>query len=291
MPNFGFVFALLYGPLLFNFVRIGRNDIRKIRTLHFLPAILLTVWICFFYFKDAQTTLLELQLLRSIATVQFLAYLVNALQILKGKEFKKHQNNFEKTKKRPIEIAFIILGTIYLMALLEWYLGSFFKPQVTNILHLALAVTLLIGLFSLLYQGLIHRFVFNGMDSEKKISLEPYEKYASSPLTHTLSETYLAQLQNVMKEQKPYRDFTLNLEQLSAILNIPPRHVSQVINEKLHQNFYDFINSYRIEDASQQLQDSSKRISEVMYEVGFGSRSSFNLAFKKFLACIKVIKI
>jgi AraC-like DNA-binding protein len=51
------------------------------------------------------------------------------------------------------------------------------------------------------------------------------------------------------------------------------------------QNFYDFINRHRIDEASRLLTnpaDEKITILEVLYEVGFNSKSSFNTLFKKY---------
>jgi AraC-like DNA-binding protein len=67
-------------------------------------------------------------------------------------------------------------------------------------------------------------------------------------------------------------------------LQIPVRDLSLLINHKLDQHFFDFINSFRIEKAKKILEDSSKNkttVLEILYEVGFNSKSSFNTAFKK----------
>jgi AraC-like DNA-binding protein len=67
-------------------------------------------------------------------------------------------------------------------------------------------------------------------------------------------------------------------------LQIPVRDLSLLINHKLDQHFFDFINSFRIEKAKKILEDPSKNkttVLEILYEVGFNSKSSFNTAFKK----------
>ena len=76
----------------------------------------------------------------------------------------------------------------------------------------------------------------------------------------------------------------MTLEQLAGQLSIRPKMLSQVINESLQQNFFDFINRYRIEAAKKLLTNpADKKITvlEVLYEVGFNSKSSFNTIFKK----------
>ncbi|MEO0902667.1 MAG: helix-turn-helix domain-containing protein, partial [Bacteroidota bacterium] len=62
------------------------------------------------------------------------------------------------------------------------------------------------------------------------------------------------------------------------------RELSILINHKMGQHFFDFVNSYRIQSAVDILKDPTKKkvtILEILYEVGFNSKSSFNTAFKK----------
>ena len=58
-----------------------------------------------------------------------------------------------------------------------------------------------------------------------------------------------------------------------------------MINHKLNKHFFDLINEYRIEKAMQILQnpkESHLTILEILYAVGFNSKSSFNTAFKNY---------
>ncbi len=68
------------------------------------------------------------------------------------------------------------------------------------------------------------------------------------------------------------------------MLKVQPRQLSQVINSTFRKNFFDFINQYRIEEARQLFSDpaqASKTILEILYQVGYNSKSAFNTAFKK----------
>ena len=68
-------------------------------------------------------------------------------------------------------------------------------------------------------------------------------------------------------------------------MEVRPKVLSQVINESLHQSFFDFVNRYRIEEAKQQLthpEDEAITILEILYNSGFNSKSSFNTLFKKY---------
>ena len=86
-----------------------------------------------------------------------------------------------------------------------------------------------------------------------------------------------------MAKNKPFLNPDLNLRDLASEISIPPRHLSQVLNEYFNQNFFDFISRYRIEECKKMLLTSSgrKTVLEIMYTVGFNSKSAFNKAFKK----------
>jgi AraC-like DNA-binding protein len=74
------------------------------------------------------------------------------------------------------------------------------------------------------------------------------------------------------------------LQKLAERLGISPHHLSQVINERLNQNFFDFVNQYRVGEAKRQLLDAKKKHYSIMAiagDVGFNSKSAFNAAFKK----------
>ena len=126
------------------------------------------------------------------------------------------------------------------------------------------------------YKGLLQPHLFAGIEEKPK--------YLTSKLNRTDADEYAAALETYMVSAKPYREPSLVLNDLAAQLGIPPRFLSQVINEYHHKNFFDFINEYRINEARKMLCDpagSTETILHILYEVGFNSKSSFNAAFKK----------
>ncbi len=108
-------------------------------------------------------------------------------------------------------------------------------------------------------------------------------KYKHSNLQHHQAEEYMDALLKLMDEEKPYLDEELSLKGLAEKLSVAPRHLSQMVNERLNRNFSDFINGYRVEEAKKYLSDprSEHSVLEVCFEVGFNSRTSFYRAFKK----------
>jgi AraC-like DNA-binding protein len=86
-------------------------------------------------------------------------------------------------------------------------------------------------------------------------------------------------------ENESYLEPSLTIQELSKQVDIPVRDLSLLINRHSNQHFFDFINEFRIQKAKQLMKDPAKKehtILEILYEVGFNSKSSFNTAFKKF---------
>ncbi len=84
-------------------------------------------------------------------------------------------------------------------------------------------------------------------------------------------------------ENKWYLLPNLSLEELAKKLNTTPQVLSTTINTHYGLNFSSFINSLRIEHAKELLKSftkSEKSISEIMYDCGFVSKSSFNTVFR-----------
>ena len=109
-------------------------------------------------------------------------------------------------------------------------------------------------------------------------------KYKNSGLTHHRSAELFSLLMTYMEEKKPYLDAELTLYSLSNQLKLYPNHVSQIINQQKQQNFFDFINEYRVRDVQDALisdKYQNHNLLGIAFEFGFNSKASFNRAFKK----------
>lgn len=112
----------------------------------------------------------------------------------------------------------------------------------------------------------------------------PSPRYQRSTLTVEESQIALHRLRRLMEYDKLFLDSTLTLAALAERVGLPAQHLSQVINEQCGQNFADFINSHRIEEAKRRLQDPAfahYSILAISEDSGFHSKSTFNTAFKK----------
>jgi AraC-like DNA-binding protein len=111
-------------------------------------------------------------------------------------------------------------------------------------------------------------------------ALHPSPNSAPKPFNPELTE----KLKDLMSRVKLYQDPDLHLDGLADTMGISSRSLSALINGHYEQNFYDYVNDYRVRDAQRQLEDpglKSKTIQRVMEDAGFNSKSTFNSHFKK----------
>jgi AraC-like DNA-binding protein len=74
------------------------------------------------------------------------------------------------------------------------------------------------------------------------------------------------------------------LSQLAQQLGTSANYLSQIINEQLKVNFYDFVNGYRVEEAKRLMCSTERQntnILKIALDSGFNSKSAFYTAFKK----------
>lgn len=113
----------------------------------------------------------------------------------------------------------------------------------------------------------------------------PILKYQKSSLADENKDMILVAIRNQMESEKYFTSSSASLSGLAKSINESSHHVSQVINEKLNQSFFELLASYRVEEAKAILKtDLGKKITieEIAEQVGYNSKSAFNTAFKKF---------
>jgi len=67
-----------------------------------------------------------------------------------------------------------------------------------------------------------------------------------------------------MEVDRIYLDSELTVEKLAAIMHIPRKQLSQVLNEQFKQNFNSFINTYRIIEAQKLILDPRYRKNKLL---------------------------
>jgi len=99
--------------------------------------------------------------------------------------------------------------------------------------------------------------------------------------------TLKEKLLQLMELEKPYLNSELNLVKLAEQMNLSTHQLSFLINNAFGENFFNFINRYRVRKAKELLKDPDYdhfNVLVIAYESGFNSKTSFNNTFKKMTA-------
>jgi len=163
-----------------------------------------------------------------------------------------------------------------LNSLTDWYVATQFMQYVV------LGMVMFFVNF-LLIKGLKQPQIFLGISLEESTLIEDLDNLNKHLISHEYQND-IEKIQTYMETDHPYLNSSLTIKELSNELTLPMRRLSVIINGAFEQNFSEFINSYRIEAAKKRLSnphDPNETILEVLYDVGFQSKSAFNTAFKK----------
>ncbi|MCW8810678.1 MAG: AraC family transcriptional regulator [Ignavibacteriaceae bacterium] len=275
----GTSFGFLFGPLLFLYTKSITKKEFSFEISYLLHLIVFVIFFISALFKIE----INYIYLYSALYLQTTPYMIVCFEtILKYRRTIK--NYFSSIEKLNLTWMLYVVGAFFVMWMVDlsdFILANLKLSSHSVNIYFAFVSLLINFIFAILifYKALQHPEIFSGMpEAERPV------KYEQSRLTDSEKVEYLQKLRDYFEEEKPYLNPELTITEVARKLNVSVKYLSQVINESLGKNFYDFINSYRIEEAKQQLKnetDSRKTILEVLYESGFNSKSAFNSAFKK----------
>ena len=283
----------LFGPFFYFYVKeltIGSFKFNKKEILHLIPFFALIIYKLPFYFRSPAEKLASIQstvtldenlIILILQIIHLFIYLFFVKKLLNEFEanIKSTMSSLDKINLRWISVgmnSFLAIFGIMTLFIVLFISGlNVFPVYITVIPLMVSLVILAIGYFGLTQPIIIPPEIENNKS----------KKYEKSSLTSENSEKYLNRLLQIMETRKPFLDNDLTLQKLSEMLSVSPHHLSQIINERINQNFFDFINSYRIEEAKSLLLDKRGELLTILAiaeEVGFNSKSAFNIAFKKY---------
>ena len=211
---------------------------------------------------------------------QIAAYVIASFVSI-NKYRREIKNHFSAVEHINLSWLLIILTAFTVMWLADFitFILTVFNIKSGNTIYILLLISISINfLFAnfLVYKGLRQPDVFSGIRIP--------EKYSGSNISESASIIMANRLKAYMLEHKPYLNPDLTIRDLSEELNMHHKSLSQVINSQFNQKFYDFVNYYRVMEAKKMMTkntDENITILEILYEVGFNSKSAFNNAFKK----------
>jgi AraC-like DNA-binding protein len=282
LPKYSCSYGFLYGPFLYLYVKFHfRKDLnfKPIYFLHFVPFAAI-IFLTAIGFKVCNSTMFLVLL-----SFMFIYCLLGFTEITHYKkvilQVSANSNNSETKWVKTlllIQLAIIILNFLHLQL----------KEIIVFDLEFTLEPLVQVGIFVLvniiIFQGLKNPQFFQKISKTDLVIAEINQsKEKVNKLNLGELKPLAIELEEYMSQYKPFLNPELNLDTLAEALKVHSKTLSQVINQIIGSNFSEYINSYRIEEAKLLLQnnkDKNLTIMEVMYDVGFNSRSVFNTAFK-----------
>jgi AraC-like DNA-binding protein len=287
IPNHSGIILVLFfliAPLIYLYARILTDrdyHFRKFDLVHFVPFLLFAIVYIPFYLEPGQEEAIHRlsDTIGFIVITQAIVYIVITIKILfeHGKNIKDTFSHLEKINLNWLRMLIIgyIITWIFALAIeghesgsdawdYGWLMVSFF-------------------IYMIGYMGLRQPEIFTGIVHIPTIT-DSIVKYKKSTLSPERAKEFLQKLDEYMEKEKPFLRSDITLPEMANELSLPVHHLSQIINEKFKQNFFEFINRYRVEAAKVMLVDPKSQnlnIASLGFDAGFNSISAFNSAFKR----------
>ena len=289
----------LFGSLTYLYVKFSILPHSKFKPsyfLHFVP-FLLAIPLSFYDIRAFDISIVSVILNVVVKVVVSIVYFILSLKIL---SIYRHdaQNHFSNSDEIDLKwLKFIVIiglfsYLIYFVIMLFWM----FNIALNSRLEFYSNLLVFIFIIPISYYGLTYTNVFaristfspdngiqiveaaNSTDAINDVKNDSRELISPEKATQIFQELLL-----LIHTQKLYLNENLMLEDLARELNQHSRYLSYVINTKAGKTFYDFINHFRVVEFNRKLIASENKnltFLAIAYDCGFGSKSSFNRAYK-----------
>lgn len=281
-----FPLPLLHGVFLYYYVAAVTDRLPKKKytlILHLIPTIVTFAYLSHYFILPSDQ---KVEIFRSggedykvfqkvllyAVFVSGIVYVIWSGLILKQhrKRIKNQFSDIEAIQLNWLRLLVYGLGAIWALIIVT---------QNESLIFMSLSTfVILVGFF-----GIQQRNIFSShRPALKEISTNT--KYTNSGLTADKEEASYSRLMHLVNEEKVYTDPELSLKELAAKLEIHPNYLSQIINDKEKKTFYDFVNTYRVEEFKRLIaipKNQQFTLMAIAYDCGFNSKSTFNRNFKK----------
>ncbi len=180
----------------------------------------------------------------------------------------------------------ILLNTILLIRGIQWGVLQNFE-----FIFIIISIMILFEFFYILkYPEILTENLDLSSSENKIIELFQNENHSKErketnlQISLEVSNEILLALTKFMEEEKIFTNPDLNITMLSDLIETKPHILSRILNTHFNKNFRDYINEYRVKEfikISTLSKYKNYSLVALGYEVGFNSKSTFNLVFKK----------
>jgi AraC-like DNA-binding protein len=299
---------------------MGRKALTKWDFIHFIPALIHFAGLIPLYTMPAEDKYsLAVQMVNDPKQLEFFAqgyipavwvgfirmvlqigYYVASIRLLLGKEVKQTWGHESRKIQNWLLVSVFLIGMLLFSHLLHYIkdllsvagipIPAFFEDLPYFLIIIPI---MLLNVYLQINQNLIYGNTLKKLIEETKMSSSAHQSEKLNESDHPkklvpgnmdLHELKIC-LEGLMREEKMYLNPDLALTDIAGRLGLNQRILSQFIKITYGVGTKEFINQYRIQDAIDlmnkgYLQDKS--IQGLCQSVGFNSRVTFFLAFKKY---------
>lgn len=293
---FAFSFAFfLQGPVLYWYTRsLIYKDFRFVATdwLHLIPTLLTPVYLYFVYYRHSPELKSWLALESGIYQAHgynLFVHMQKAVVVVYGVmclyQLHRYRNllkhNYSNIEKIDFNWLLLLIGgflVAWLWVLITHIVGFFEFFQLGDILGIVGNYLIFILINALIFYSLTYSGTFEGISSATG---KPDDGDQREAVNHEHADL----IRRIMLSEKLFLNSRLTLEEFARQVGLSPRQVSTAINRCLNQNFHEFVNTHRVEEAKRLLSQSeagTHTVIEIATLSGFNSKAVFNRLFKTY---------
>lgn len=295
--NLNAVLPFLQGPYLYFYVlSLVKREVpfRPTQFLHLVPALIFTLYILFILPGSQSPHNISISILDISRVFTFIIFIsVPVYIILSIVQIRKHKRGLEQVVSTTSGLDLnwlrqILYGMslLWLMVIAYAILPLAFGSQNLHSNSHSIFLPLTIFIYAIGYLGMRQRNIFTGLPNEEGSfeAEQKTEKYSRSGLREEEAKEIASRLTEWMEESKAFLEESLSLQDLADQFSLPGYILSQVINQQFQKNFYELVNTYRVNEFISRRsapENQNLTILAIALDSGFSSKASFNRVFKK----------
>lgn len=285
--DFILILLQIFSPIFFYYaVLYFTNPHRKLSQLDSIHLIIPFLVLLSFMLKIDLNEYLNWKIIFTFSMLlQALLYITKSFLSLK-----KHEKQIElfSSNRETVDLKWIkqIIFSLFGVSIFIFSYNLIFP--IGEELNIMANFPMLIIMFYVAYQSMAQKEIFIIDKEEMKQILEKKEENTQAKNQLIPNEKlliYKEKLLFLMEKEQPYLEGDLNLSKLAILVELSPHHLSYLLNEGFEKNFFQFVNSYRVEEAKKLLLSEAHQhlsIIGIGYEAGFNSKTAFNNVFKNY---------
>ncbi len=292
LPYFLVIAQLLKGPMLLFYVIALTEDafqFTRRHLFHLIPIVLALAWLLIFQidssdlrFKTLGQTETERQIANNLwhfIKIMPFFYALAAVNRVRLYRISLHNqySNFSPTEPtwlNMLSLGFLFTWSFSILVHVVANTVALDAPQVSDLFGITENYIIFILINALFINSVVH--------THKLLTTKP--EVAKDKTDEKLTDSAIQKVQLGMEVQKLFLKQNLNIDEFSKRINLPVKEVSAVINKHYGTNFFEFMNSYRVEEAKRLLGDSQHAdmtVMDVLLHAGFNSKSAFHRFFNR----------